>query len=60
MLNSGSASSGLDSNFVPAILQTIHTPGDTIEKLDPAGMILAYNIVMGAVLELDRISRQTP
>lgn len=57
MLNSGSASSGLDSNFVPAILQTIHTPGDTIEKLDPAGMTLAYNIVMGAVLELDRIAR---
>ncbi len=38
----------------PPVFQIIHTPNDTADKLDAAGMTLAYNVVMGALLELDR------
>ena len=34
--------------------QRISTPADTADKLDAEGMTLAYNVVMGVVLELDR------
>lgn len=51
MLNGGSA--GLRDGFVPDILRTIHTASDTADKLDPAGMTLAYNVVMGLVMALD-------
>ena len=54
MLNGESDGSGLRDGFAPHILQTIHTADDTADKLDPAGMTLAYNVVMGLVLELDR------
>ncbi len=53
MLNGGGASGRRDDS-VPAILQTIHTPNDTADKLDAAGMTLAYNVVVGLLLELDR------
>ena len=56
MLNAG-PDSGLADGFVPPILRTIHTPADTADKLDAAGMTLAYNVVMGLILELDRSAR---
>lgn len=54
MLNGDNGDSGVDEGTVPPIFQTIHTRHDTADKLDPAGMTLAYNVVMGVVLELDR------
>ena len=53
MLNGG-PDSGLAEGFVPPILRTIHTRADTADRLDAEGMTLAYNMVMGLLLELDR------
>jgi hypothetical protein len=52
MLNGG-PDAGLSPDTVPAVLQTIHTPADRLDKLDPAGMILAYRVVLALVMELD-------
>ena len=56
MLNAG-PDSGLADGFVPPILRTIHTAADTADKLDAGGMTLAYNVVMGLIIELDRSAR---
>lgn len=53
MLNGG-PESGLADGFVAPIMRTIHTPADTADKLEAGGMTLAYNVVMGLILELDR------
>ena len=55
LLNAGDEDSGLRDGFVPAILRTIHSPADTQQLLDPAGMTLAYNLVMRVLLRLDRM-----
>jgi len=52
MLNGGKES-GLAPGFTPAILRTIHTPGDAADKLTEAGMTLIYRTVLGLMLELD-------
>ena len=52
-LNAG-PHSALREQFVPPILRTIHTPGDTADKFDATGMKLAYEAVLGLVRELDR------
>ena len=57
LLNANNASSGLDSNFIPPILRTIHSPDDTVDKLDPTSMTLAYKMVLDLVLEFDQITR---
>jgi hypothetical protein len=51
----GGESAGLQDDFVPAIMRTIHTPRDTVARLDPAGMTLAYDTVLRLVLQLDRV-----
>ena len=53
----GGADSGLAARFAPLIQSTIHTPNDTVDRLDPAGMTLAYQMAMALVLELDRALR---
>jgi len=54
MLN-GDWPRGLRDDFVPPmILQTIHTRNDHADTLDAEGMTLAYNTVMGIVLQLDQ------
>jgi Zn-dependent M28 family amino/carboxypeptidase len=53
LLNAG-RDSGLSERFAPPIFGTIHTPNDTADKLDAAGMTLAYEMLLGLVLELDR------
>ncbi len=55
LLNAGDEDSGLRDGFVPAILRTIHSPADTQQLLDPAGMTLAFNMVMRVLLRLDRM-----
>ena len=52
MLNAGKES-GLTEGFVPPILQTIHTPADTAEKLDAAAMTRITDAVVNLVMELD-------
>jgi len=53
LLLNGGKESGLAGGFAPAILRTIHTREDTADKLNPAGMTLLYNAVLGLVLDLD-------
>ena len=52
-LNAGQ-NSALREQFVPPILRTIHTAGDTADRLDATGMRLAYEAVLGLLRELDR------
>ncbi len=49
----GGAESGLRDGFAPATARLIHTKEDTAEKLDPAGMALAYQGVLNLLLHLD-------
>ena len=53
LLLNGGKESGLASGFAPAILRTIHTSGDTADKLNADGMTRIYNAVLGLILELD-------
>ena len=55
LLNAGDEDSGLRDGFVPDMLRTIHSPADTQQLLAPAGMTLAYNLVMRVLLRLDRM-----
>jgi Zn-dependent M28 family amino/carboxypeptidase len=40
---------------VPAVLALIHTPEDTSEHIDPAGMAITYRAVLDLVRKLDRL-----
>lgn len=51
-LNGGSES-GLREGFVPGILKVIHTPDDTLEKVDPGTLDLATGLVLDLLLRLD-------
>ncbi|MEW5974735.1 MAG: M28 family peptidase [Acidobacteriota bacterium] len=53
LLLNGGQESGLREGFLPAILRTIHQPEDTISKLDPKGMTLAFQSVLRLVTLLD-------
>ena len=51
-LNGGSEP-GLQEGFVPGILKIIHTPDDTLEKVDPGTLDLATGLVLDLLLRLD-------
>ena len=53
LLLTGGKDSGLAEGFLPPILKTIHTPGDTAEKLDAAAMARISDAVVNLVVELD-------
>jgi Zn-dependent M28 family amino/carboxypeptidase len=53
LLLNGGKESGLTAGFAPAILRTIHTTGDTADKLTPSGMTRVYNAILGLLLDLD-------
>ena len=53
LLNAG-ADSGLRPDFVPDLLQVIHTSEDTMERVGPAAMAQVHDAVVGLVLELDK------
>ena len=53
LLLHGGKESGLAEGFLPPILKTIHTPGDTAEKLDDAAMTRIADAVVNLVMELD-------
>ncbi|MCY3637342.1 MAG: M28 family peptidase [bacterium] len=52
MLNAG-ARSGLRQDFVPEILQVMHTTKDTIERVDRMAMTRVHDAIVALVLELD-------
>jgi Zn-dependent M28 family amino/carboxypeptidase len=52
MLN-GRPGSGLKEGLVPAIFQNIHSPGDTLDKVDPATIDRVSGLLLDLVLELD-------
>jgi hypothetical protein len=54
MLNGGKEP-GLAEGFLPPTLKTIHTPGDTAEKLDAAAMARISDAVVKLVMELDEV-----
>ena len=49
----GGKESGLAEGYVPPILRIIHTPEDTLGKVDPATPRLAAKVVLEMVLRLD-------
>lgn len=54
LLNAGRGS-GLAEGFVIPILDVIHTPADTAEKLDSAAMARVADAVVSLILELDKL-----
>lgn len=54
LLNGGGPEkSGLRGDFTPKILQTIHAPGDTLDKVDRATLERTPGILLDLVAELD-------
>ena len=53
LLLNGGANSGLEKGFVPQIRKIIHTPEDSIDKIDPATLDLGVQVVLNTVLKLD-------
>lgn len=49
----GGPDSGLAEKLVPEILKTIHTPEDTLAKVDPATLDLAPRVLLDLLLSLD-------
>lgn len=49
----GGKDSGLQEGWAPPILKIIHTPDDTIEKIDPGTLDLATGLVLDLLLRLD-------
>jgi Zn-dependent M28 family amino/carboxypeptidase len=52
LLNAG-PESGLEKGFAPKILKTIHTPEDTLDKVEPATLERVPGVLLDLVLELD-------
>lgn len=53
LLLNGGPESGLRESFLPATLKIIHTPGDTLDKIEPATLDLAEKTVLEVLLQLD-------
>jgi Zn-dependent M28 family amino/carboxypeptidase len=49
----GGKDSGLAEGWVPPILKIIHTPEDTLDKIDPGTLDLATGLVLDTLLRLD-------
>jgi len=49
----GGKDSGLQEGWVPPILKIIHTPEDTLDKVDPGTLDLATGLVLDLLLRLD-------
>ena len=53
LLLNGGKDSGLKEGFAPNLLQNMHSPGDTLEKVDPATIDRTSGLLQDLVLELD-------
>ncbi len=49
----GGKESGLPEGWVPPILKIIHTPEDTLDKVDPGTLDLATGLLLDTLLRLD-------
>lgn len=49
----GGEGSGLEKGWTPPILKIIHTRDDTLDKIEPATLDLAFQVVLDTVLRLD-------
>jgi len=49
----GGKDSGLQEGWTPAILKIVHTPEDTLDKVDPGTTDLATGLVLDLLLRLD-------
>jgi Zn-dependent M28 family amino/carboxypeptidase len=49
----GGKESGLQEGWVPPILKIIHTPDDTLDKVDPGTLDLATGLLLDTLLRLD-------
>ena len=49
----GGKESGLQEGWEPAILKIVHTPEDTLDKVDPGTLDLATGLVLDLLLRLD-------
>jgi hypothetical protein len=49
LLLNGGAGSGLADGFVPPIARTLHTPQDTVDRVEPAALALAHDMVVALV-----------
>lgn len=55
LLLNGGKESGLREGFLPGILKIIHTPEDTLDKVDPATLERAPGVLLDLVLKLDAV-----
>ncbi|HEY0556964.1 MAG TPA: M20/M25/M40 family metallo-hydrolase [Thermoanaerobaculia bacterium] len=53
LLLNGGPDSGLKQGFLPDVVNHMHSPGDTLEKVDPATLDRASGLLLDLVLELD-------
>ncbi|MCA1798140.1 MAG: M28 family metallopeptidase [Xanthomonadaceae bacterium] len=53
LVNAG-PDSGLAEGLVPSVFRTIHSPGDKLDRVEPAAITLAYNLTASVLLELAR------
>ena len=53
LLLNGGKDSGLKEGFAPSLLRNMHSPGDTLEKVDPATIDRTSALLQDLVLELD-------
>lgn len=53
LILNGGENSGLKKDFLPEIFKIIHTPQDTIDKIDPATVDRCFQIVLNTILRLD-------
>jgi Zn-dependent M28 family amino/carboxypeptidase len=53
LLLNGGKDSGLQEKWAPQILKIIHTPEDTLDKIDPGTLDLATGFVLDTLLRLD-------
>ena len=54
LLNGGGPEkSGLRGDFGPKVLQVIHSPGDTLDKVEPATLERTFGVLLDLITELD-------
>ncbi|HKV11112.1 MAG TPA: M20/M25/M40 family metallo-hydrolase [Thermoanaerobaculia bacterium] len=53
LLLNGGPEPGLRESFVPLTLKTIHTPGDALDKIQPATLDLVEKTVLEVLLQVD-------
>jgi Zn-dependent M28 family amino/carboxypeptidase len=53
LILNGGENSGLKQGFIPEVFTIIHTPSDTISKIEPATLDRGVQLVLNTILRLD-------